>query len=68
MCGVPAVAIREYVARCDRSRLLWGSDFGFSYGDRIGYFLGMLHAVGLSDEVLQAVLEDNPRRLLGIEQ
>ena len=68
MCGVPAIAMREYVSKCDNSRLLWGSDFGFSFSDRVGYFLGMLYDLNLSDKVLETILADNPGRLLGIQQ
>jgi hypothetical protein len=56
-------AFREFFQRCDHSRLLWGSDFGFGWSDPIGYRLGVLRALGLSERTLSQVLAENPVRL-----
>lgn len=66
LCGPPAAAHREYFRRCDPARLLWGSDFGFGWADPIGYRLGVIRALGLSESVLHTVLATNPARLLGL--
>ena len=67
LCGPHPAAHREYFKRCDRARLLWGSDFGFGFSDPYAYRLGMVRMLGQSDDILQAVFETNPCRLLGIK-
>ena len=67
LCGVHPAAIREYVKSCDHSRLLWGSDFGFGFSDPIAYRYGMMYELDLPSGVLQAILTDNPSRLLGLQ-
>ncbi|HVF10829.1 MAG TPA: amidohydrolase family protein [Abditibacteriaceae bacterium] len=66
LCGVHPAAIREYIKSCDLARLLWGSDFGFSFSDPIAYRLGMMRSLGLPEAVLQSMFTDNPCRLLGL--
>jgi predicted TIM-barrel fold metal-dependent hydrolase len=66
LCGPHAAAHREYFQRCDHSRLLWGSDFGFGFSDPIDYRLGLLRSLGLAERTLDTVLADNPARLLNL--
>jgi len=65
LCGIHPAALREYVKRCDTSRLLWGSDFGFGFSDPIGYRLSLLQSLDLPADVMTAILTENPARLLG---
>jgi len=67
LCGVHPAAIREYIKSCDVSRLLWGSDFGFSFSDPFAYRLGMMRSLGLADAVLDNMFTANPGRLLGLQ-
>jgi predicted TIM-barrel fold metal-dependent hydrolase len=67
LCGPHAAAQREFFRRCDHSRILWGSDFGFGFADPIPYRLGLLRSLGLSDTTLNAMLAENPARLLRIK-
>jgi predicted TIM-barrel fold metal-dependent hydrolase len=64
LCGPHVQGMREIIRRCDRQRLLWGSDFGFTFTDVIGYRLHIMETLRMSDEFHQAVLTDNPGRLL----
>lgn len=64
LCGPHVAGMREIVRRCDAGRLLWGSDFGFTFTDVIGYRLNVMNALEMSDNLHEAVFADNPRRLL----
>jgi predicted TIM-barrel fold metal-dependent hydrolase len=64
LCGPHVAGMREILRRCDTQRLLWGSDFGFTFSDVIEYRLGILETLGLSDSLRRAILSDNPARLL----
>ena len=64
LCGPHPAAFREYFKRCDHSRILWGSDFGFGFADPIGYRLGLLRSLKLNEKTMNAVLGENPARLL----
>ena len=65
LCGPYLAALSEIVRRCDRQRLLWGSDYGFSLADVVGYRLGLLQSLRLKDADYQRITADNPRRLFG---
>ena len=66
LCGPQLEAVRQIVQRCDRTRLLWGSDFGFALHDAVGYRLDLFrHAV--DDATCRIILEDNPQRLLNLD-
>lgn len=67
LSGPHPAAIREYLKRCDLSRLLWGSDFGFSFSDTISYRLGIVQSLGLDEITLQRILADNPTQLLKLK-
>jgi predicted TIM-barrel fold metal-dependent hydrolase len=64
LCGPHPAALRQLVQKCDTARLLWGSDYGFSLSDAIGYRLNMLDVLDLTDPQRQAILEANPAGLL----
>jgi len=63
LCSPHPAAIRQLVRRCDASRLLWGSDYGFSFADMVGYRMEMLGAADISDELQNRLLAENPKRL-----
>ena len=65
ICGPHVAGLKHLIQKCDTSRLLWGSDFGFNFFDAIDYRLHLLDVLDLSDSVRQAILTDNPTRLLG---
>jgi hypothetical protein len=56
--------MRHILQCCDRTRLLWGSDVGFNFNDAIGYRLGLMDLLDIDDPARQAILCDNPLRLL----
>jgi len=64
LCGPHVAGMREIVRRCDARRLLWGSDFGFTFLDVIGYRLHVMELLGLDDNLRQTIFTDNPARLL----
>ena len=66
LCGPYPAALREVLRRCDRQRLLWGSDFGFGFADSVGYRLGLMDRLGLTEEEKRQILEENPRRLFSL--
>lgn len=68
LCGPHTEAIRQFLNRADRSRLMWGSDFGFGWADPIDYRLGMFKAMKIDDATWQAIMADNPARLLKLRQ
>jgi hypothetical protein len=65
LCGPHVAGMKHLIQRCDTSRLLWGSDFGFNFNDSIDYRLHLLDVLDLSDSLRQAILTNNPTRLLG---
>ena len=65
LCGPYLTALSEIVRRCDRQRLVWGTDYGCSFGDIAGYRLGLLNLLRLPDRDYQQITVHNPRRLLG---
>jgi uncharacterized protein len=65
LCGPQVAAASELVRRCDLQRLLWGSDFGFTLTDVVGYRLGLLDLLQLRDDEYETIVAHNPRRLFG---
>jgi predicted TIM-barrel fold metal-dependent hydrolase len=67
MCGTPGYAMRAIVARCPVERLLFGTDAGLRpepvqrYAD---LRIRQLDELGLTEAEREAILVDNPRRLL----
>jgi uncharacterized protein len=66
LCSPHLAALREILRRCDRSRLLWGSDHGFSPTDVVGYRLQLLERTGWPAADREAILSKNPKRLFGL--
>jgi predicted TIM-barrel fold metal-dependent hydrolase len=64
LCSPHVAALRQIVNRCDKDRLMWGSDHGFTLDDPIGYRLGLMESLGLSDDDRDAILHRNPSRLI----
>lgn len=64
LCGPHLAGMREILRRCDTGRLLWGSDFGFTFLDVIGYRLHVMEALNLDGNLRRSILTDNPMRLL----
>ena len=64
LCSPHVAALDQLVSRCDKSRLLWGSDHGFTYDDSVGYRLGLMDLLNLSDDDRDAILCRNPKRLI----
>lgn len=64
LCSPHPAAIRELLQKCDVSRLTWGSDYGFSFTDMVGYRMDMLTAAGATDETRHRLFAENPKRLL----
>jgi uncharacterized protein len=66
LCSPHTEALRQLVKRCDRDRLVWGSDHGFTLDNFYEYRLGLMERIGLHDADKQAIFDANPRRLLRI--
>jgi len=68
MCAPPLYAMRAIVARCPLGRLLFGTDAGLRPEPLPRYValrVRQLDELGLSAAERAAILDDNPRRLLG---
>jgi hypothetical protein len=57
-------AIEKLCARADPQRIVWGSDFGFSFADPVGYRLAVLQQSKLSAALKEQILGINPFHLL----
>ncbi len=69
LCGPHLAGLKALVRGrgCDRSRLLWGSDFGYGLSDVLTYRMPLMDQIGMSDADRQAIFSDNPARLLGLQ-
>jgi predicted TIM-barrel fold metal-dependent hydrolase len=68
MASLHAQAMREIVARAPRDRIVFGSDAGLAPVERqtyMDYRWQLLRDLGLSADQYEAIVEENPRRLLG---
>lgn len=68
MCATPLYAMQAIVARCPLARLLFGTDAGLRPEPLPRYValrVRQLDELGLSAAERAAILDDNPRRLLG---
>jgi uncharacterized protein len=65
LCGPYLAALNELVRRCDRQRLVWGTDYGFSFTDVVDYHIGILKFLRLTDQDFERITVQNPQRLLG---
>ena len=66
LCSPHWAALREILRRCDRDRLVWGSDHGFSSADVVGYRQGLVDLMDLSDDDREAIFSRNPARLFAL--
>jgi uncharacterized protein len=66
LCGPYLTAMGALVRHCDPQRLVWGTDYGCSFGDIAGYRLNLLKLLRLPDRDYERITMHNPRRLLGI--
>jgi len=66
LCGPHRRAIKCIARRADPNRLLWGTDSGFGLMDMAGYRLALVRDADLPPGLLAKILDENPRRLLGI--
>ena len=69
VCATPPYAMRAIVDRCPLERVLFGTDGGLFPEPRQHYValrVRQLERLGLSERQRTAILEDNPRRLLGV--
>ena len=67
MASLHAQAMRQVIARAPRDRIVFGSDAGLASSDRqtyVDYRWQMLRDLGLAPDLYQAIVVDNPRRLL----
>lgn len=64
LCGPHMRAIEELCRRCDPARMLWGSDYGFSFADPIGYRLAVFQQAKIDEKLKERILGVNPFRLL----
>jgi uncharacterized protein len=63
LCSPHLAALRELLGRCDRNRLLWGSDQGFGEVDHLGYRKRLFDLLHVDDQLHAAIFCDNPARL-----
>ena len=68
LCGPHLAALEELVRHCDRNRLIWGSDHGFSLADAIGYRKGIVDLLDLADADREAIFSRNPARLFALTE
>jgi predicted TIM-barrel fold metal-dependent hydrolase len=64
LCGPHMRAFEELCARCDPARIVWGSDFGFSFADSVGYRLAAFQQSKIDEGLKEQILGANPFRLL----
>ena len=67
LCATPPYAMRAVIARCPLERVLFGTDGGLAAEPNQQYValrLRQLDLLGLNDRQRQAILHDNPQRLL----
>lgn len=57
-------AIEIFCQRVDPDRILWGTDFGFSFVDPIEYRLNLIMRAQIDDSLRAQILGVNPLRLL----
>jgi predicted TIM-barrel fold metal-dependent hydrolase len=69
LCATPPYAMRALLARCPLERVLYGTDGGLQPEARQQYValrVRHLDGLGLDDGQRAAILDENPRRLLGL--
>jgi predicted TIM-barrel fold metal-dependent hydrolase len=69
LCATPPYAMRALIERCPLERILYGTDGGLVPEARQGYValrIQHLEGLGLDERQRAAILDENPRRLLGL--
>ena len=66
LCGPHLRAIEIICREADPDRIIWGSDFGFGFGNPIPYRLGLIQRAKISDSLRAKILNTNPVRLLNL--
>ena len=64
LCGPHPRALEILCQHVDPARLVWGSDFGFGFGDAIEYRLNLLRRAAIDAALRDRILGANPLRLL----
>ena len=64
LCGPHMRAIEIMCNQCDPDRILWGTDFGFSFADTVAYRLELFQRAQLADSLKEKILGENPVLLL----
>jgi uncharacterized protein len=63
ICGPYAAGVRELLQRCDLDRLIWGSDFGYTVHDCVGYRMRAFCGAVPDERQQAAIFTNNPQRL-----
>lgn len=66
LCGPHMRAIEIFCKKVDPDRIVWGTDFGFSFADSIEYRLNLIRSAKISDDLRERILGRNPLRLMGM--
>ncbi|HET8607357.1 MAG TPA: amidohydrolase family protein [Gaiellaceae bacterium] len=69
LCATPPYALRALIDRCPLERILYGTDGGLAPEPRQQYValrVRHLDGLGLGERQRAAILDENPRRLLGL--
>ena len=64
LCGPHMRAVEIICRQADPDRLVWGTDFGFSFSDSVEYRLNLILQAKVDDSVRERILGVNPLRLL----
>ncbi len=66
LCSPHLAGLRQLYQHADRSRLVWGSDQGYSLADTYQYRWPLMKLLSLTDAQAHTMFETNPQRLLGL--
>ncbi len=67
MCSPHPGAIKQIIKACDHDRLLWGTDYGYTFYDVYVYRLSMMRLLDMNDDLRDKVFSTNPARLLRLK-
>jgi predicted TIM-barrel fold metal-dependent hydrolase len=66
ICGPHVAGMKHLLKRCDMSRLVWGSDQGYTLAECYPYRLNVMNLLEISSMDRAAILATNARRLLNL--
>ncbi len=66
LCSPHLAGLRGLISRCDTSRLVWGSDFGYSLADCYPYRKPLMDLLHLPEADREMIFRTNPQRMLGL--